>query len=288
MVEKQSVLPKLITLLKSIFKKTDSNKLTNSKQDNSLNLLSYKKQITNNFVLQITKDKPNKIADATAIINLNTISLAEKEKIKEIILAEYETGNLITDKDTDILLISLTEYYNNPDPEDKKIIHFFKDILNPNDLLALKSAIYLRANFKKHKYNEVKLIKEDIKSTFGYRGSQISNLCSAGYFDDFLKNLYNSDKDKFNSLLELIVNNELITVFVNQNMSIKQIKTEIIDKISQTKRYGFDTVYVHGLGFNNIENIKKCILENKDSFKVDPQNIFVNKEYHIYMVKILL
>lgn len=218
------------------------------------------------------------------VFNGENISVERMEKLKPIIKEYIQEGNMLLKTDTSEKLKKVELYNKKDNKDDKRILEFFKDIIPSKDLEALEISLFLREGFKNG--YDIKEMKRDIRKKFGDRGNNISNLCTAGYFETFISKLHNETlKEEFNELYEQIVSNYILAVFVNEQMSVFQITEEIKKKINASLRYGFKFVDVHGIGTQNINKIMSCIENNKD-FDVFEKIIF--ERGNIIIVKLLI
>lgn len=148
-----------------------------------------------------------------------------------------------------------------------KILNFFKDILNNTDYNALRDSLFLREEYKRG--NSIGYLKSEILSNYGQRGNIISNLCSAGYFEEVMMPLYNEDKTKFYEFYDLAVDRGVKALFVNHNMTVNEIK----HRIKSAKNSGLKNINIHGIGSINVKNIKKSL----EKLKKDSDYSFLDK-----------
>lgn len=214
-------------------------------------------------------------------LDISKLNNEQKEKLKLIVPEYLQEGSKLLQLETANLLENLYSYNRNN--TDKQILEFFKCIVPPNDLEALEASLYLRHVF--HKHENVSDLKRNIRETFGLRGNNIANLCTAGYFEEFLIPLYNSSKERFTELYELIVSKSIIAVFVHQGININEIPNEINEKIQISKKYGIGFIHIHGIGERNIMTIKECISKN-ESFNYFEKKVF--EKDNILIIELLL
>lgn len=222
-------------------------------------------------------DKDKKILD----IDLNRLPEEKKKVAKEVIKDYIEEGNKLLELKTNNCLESLYKY-NKKNPN-KAILDFFKPIIPSNDYEALESALFLREKF--HKREDVNKLKQDIRTRFGDRGNNISNLCTAGYFEELLMPLYNSSKEEFKRVYEDIVKSSMLALFVHSQMEDKEIPNKITEKLNISKKYGIKWIHIHGIGKSNVKKIKRCIEEKKKFFDFFEKRIY-DSEY-IIVVQLL-
>jgi len=242
--------------------------------------------------IQIT-NKSNNIADnklgcsynkdrVELILYENAIN-DKKSQLKTIIKEYIKDDNLLLKKSTEETLKNLCEYKKQQ--KNSKILEFFKSIISETDYLCLETSLFLKQTFDEHR--DVKKLKHDVRKKFGERGNNISNLCTAGYFDGLLMPLYNSvEKKTFQELYELIVSNAILAVFVHKSMTAQDIGKQIKNKIDISKRYSIRFVYVHGIGSSNVEKIKDFIEKYKESLNFE-YKIILDKD-NIIIVEFLL
>src|SRR3989339_1623940 len=193
--------------------------------------------------VNVTKNSDNAFQDrefvldenkGQLIINYDKLNLDKKQKLRQIFRDKVEGGGEIFEINSFKLLSELYNYQKSKG-EDKKILDFFSSLIPKEDLEALESSLFLRRKFNEKK--DIRKLKEDIRRRFGDRGNNIANLCTAGYFENFLIHLHNSSKERFAELYELIVDKSVCAVFVHGEMSPEQITSQIKNKIAISKRY---------------------------------------------------
>lgn len=213
---------------------------------------------------------------------LDNIDEEKKKKIKEAIKESIEEGNQVLEINTSELLYQLYKY--NKENKNNQILNFFKPIIPSEDFEALESSLYLREVFLSN--GDVSKLKQDIRKRFGDRGNTIANLCTAGYFEKFLMPLYNSSKERFNELYEIIVAKSVLAIFVHSGMSQEQIPQEITNKLGISMKYGIKFIHIHGIGNYNINKIKECLEEQKEYFNFFQKEIY--EKDNIMIVELLL
>lgn len=213
----------------------------------------------------------------------DNLSPDKKDKIKLILKKNVEEGNKLLELKSSGLLKELTEFQRNKGT-DQKVLDFFEDIIPEEDMEALESSLYLRRKFLQRK--DVKNLKDDLRSRFGDRGANIANLCTAGYFENFLMPLFNSSKVDFKNIYDVVVSKSAIAIFVHNQMNDTVIAREIKFKLQISKKYGIKFLHIHGIGEQNITTIKKCIRENKEIFDFYDKEIF--EDNGIIIVELIL
>jgi hypothetical protein len=197
----------------------------------------------------------------------------KQKKLKLILKENVEEGNKLLEDKSSSLLKDLIEFQKT-NGEDKKVLDFFQNIIPMEDLEALESSLYLRKKFIQRQ--DVKNLKEDIRTRFGDRGNNIANLCTAGYFENFLMPLFNSSQKDFKRIYDVVVSKSAMAVFVHSQMSDIKIAQDIKMKLEISKKYGIKFLHIHGIGDRNIRTIKKCVEDNKELFNFYNKEIFEN------------
>lgn len=153
-------------------------------------------------------------------------------------------------------------------PEYKDLIEYFIDKLPGEDILILKASLYLKWVLSQNMKTD--RLKQDIVERYGVRGKNISNLCSAGYFETVIKVLYEEMKrdpgftmEKFLRVYEEIIIHYPFAVFIHRHMNAKAVETLIKKKVEDMEKYGIFTLNIHGIGKSNVKRIKKAIRELK-------------------------
>ncbi len=159
---------------------------------------------------------------------------------------------------------------------DKDLLDYFKGKISKEDYEILKISLFLRFRFRLKE--NVSDIKSDIIKRFGDRGKNIANLCSAEYFEEYIRPLWDTihksvvKKDeadqKFKKIFELIVRDGLLAVFVHHKMTEDKLAAKIAGKIEESRRYGFvmisDQLYVHALSLPNVKTVLQWIKNNPE------------------------
>ena len=173
----------------------------------------------------------------------------------------------------------------------REIFEFYSDKIKQHNLDALEASLYLREVFKRGE--SVELLKMDIIHDYGHDGKNICNLCSSGYFEGYIKELYLEMSrqpdfviNHFHGIFKRIIRDSPFTVFVNQRKSKNDIKNEIENKLTKFKNYGINYLAVHGLGVDNVKKILEAIKELEEEREEIATDM--KKERTIIEVKIRL
>jgi len=200
---------------------------------------------------------------ATLLINPDKLTPQQKESLRQI-AKELPVGKRILKRETNDLLNKIYEYNKN-DEEDRKILDFFRGVISEEDLEALDASLILRRAFEN--YEGVDSLKDDIREKFGSRGSRISDLCTAHYFEEFFMPLFNYSEEEFKKIYEQTINNRILVTFVHGHMDKEEVKNDIKNKITTSRRYGLKVVHLHGIGRKNVGTINAFLKENEEFFK---------------------
>jgi len=225
-------------------------------------------------------DKKNKILT----IYLNKLTFKENEILKKHLLKDFGFNKLKFVESDSIDLITKLIAYNKKD--DGKTLNFFENILTPNDLLALRDSLFLRDEF--YAGNNVSSLKSDISYAHGERGNIISNLCSAGYFEEVMIPLYNRSKTDFHEFYDLAVDRGVKALFVNGRMSVTDITTEIERRLVSAHSSGLKSINIHGIGEKNVQNIKKSLSAIIEKGKSNFLRKNIAEESNVIIVEMIL
>jgi|GEM_PF-1806821 len=143
-------------------------------------------------------------------------------------------------------------------------IDFFQGKIPSSDMLILRAAYYLRTVHEGGK--SVTGLKRGITARYGTRGSSIANLCSGGYFETYLRPLYENlaEKPNFTDSMfldnyEIIINNAPFAYFVNANQNLDELINNLVEKIVFSKRYGQHKLAIHAIGRDNIDKVNRAL-----------------------------
>jgi hypothetical protein len=226
--------------------------------------------ITNNK--SCNSNKPIFIDEKTnsLLININTLSTAQKRQLKkafknkEICFIEKKTNTSIN-KLKKVLKLS----------ENEKLLNFYKNKIPNSDLEILRASFYIKKAFENR--DDISYFKNDIYKKYGQRGINITNLYTAGYYDNWIKKIYttmqgmsNFSKEKFDNIYEKIVLNVFFIIFVSKKMDENNIIAEVEYKL----KYGTNIIHIHGIGRKNIDTINKCLVVIRKKYEVKKLNIF--------------
>lgn len=221
------------------------------------------------------------------IINIQKLDQKETAKLQKTISeAVTKEGSLLLEEGAKKILDDYSVASNQD--KNKKILEFFKGKIPPTDLVILRASLYIRDVFNRG--NSVENLKNGITQRYGVRGCNITNLCSAGYFESLIKPLYEEmfiqptfSSEKFLSRYEVIVTQLPFAVFVNRNMSVTALEKEVRAKMVMNKKYGIKHLNIHGIGENNVEKIQDLLKKLKDQFTSIPE---IDSERNFITVKI--
>jgi len=261
--------------LKGLFK---DNKLVFSPKINfSINI-----GIGNNKGKTIIYDKRKQLA----YIDASLLSNGKKVRLQKLLKRQLDTNTPLLDSEYKAKAEDYREKIRQPD--NQVLLNFFADILPQEDLNILRAALYIRIIFKEH-HGDVTQLKSQLVSQHGIRAANITNLCSAGYFESWIKPLYEEmskkpgfKKEKFLEIYEEVVRYSPFAFFVNRAMSDSEVIQHIMNKIERMKRYGIKTLNIHGIGHSNVAKVKNALeaIEKKIKFTksiLEEDNIIVTK-----------
>ncbi|GAB4449090.1 MAG: hypothetical protein Fur0028_04270 [Bacteroidales bacterium] len=218
-------------------------------------------------------------------INLYKLSKKNKNLLKKDLIKNFENDKI------NFLLYNklelLNKLYKYSNKEDDELISFFTPILSKIDLEALRVSLFIRNEFKKHR--KIKDLKNELYIKYGERGKMISNICTAGYFENYLKPLYEKSSPNhidFFKNYNFLLDSGILALFVNNEMKEEKIISEIKRRLSLAKQYGLHFIHIHGIGNNNINKIKKIISNNTFDYKKMNENII--NQLNVYIVEFVI
>lgn len=147
-------------------------------------------------------------------------------------------------------------------------IAFFQGKIPHQDMIILRAAYYLRTVHERG--DNVKELKASITQRYGQRGSNISNLCSAGYFESYIRPLYDTLSGRegftlsmFQENYDFIIDNYPFAFFVNGQQDLADLTQKIIDKLLFNRRYGLHKLTIHAIGRDNIAKVKQLLEDDR-------------------------
>lgn len=213
-----------------------------------------------------SKEKLRTLEDGKRIeINTSALDGKELEETKQFLCEQFNKRDAtFLEKGAKEEIDDIKEKLNLRTIRDT--LDFYRDKISPEYLDALEASLYLREAFKEDK--DIERMKRDIIQHFGPIGKNISNLCSSGYFEGYIMELYlemsrqpNFTLQKFQQRFKEIVRDSPFTVFVNQYRKKEDIKNEINIKLRKFQDYGIGFLAVHGIGTENVKIIRETLSE---------------------------
>lgn len=221
-------------------------------------------KISNLINIHITNKQESHSSDSRTVINLEELDPKTRKQILKILPIALESGTPILEEG---VKQTGEDYIKTSENKDfKESINFFKGKIPDTDLKILKASYYLKHLLKEKKPTQE--TKEGIVKIHGNKGNSISNLCTAGYFESYIRPLYETmssapsfEREKFLKVYEDIIENAPFALFVRKNATEALIEKEISDKIKTMDKYGITTLNIHGIGRQKIKAIRVA-LEN--------------------------
>ncbi len=197
-------------------------------------------------------------------LNVGKMPQAAQEALAPIIKDAYaETGSILRE-DTRERIVDFRQSEKNS--KTQEMLAYFRPLIPESDLPILRSSFYLRECHQSRAGVEVSRIKGAIIETYGNRGRNIANLCTAGYFETWFMPLHETlqeefgddalEKQAFLKIYDTVVAESPWTVFVSRHHAREKICAEIIGKLKKNSGYGTKWLHVHGLGRDNVKTIK--------------------------------
>lgn len=239
----------------------DNLNISSSKMDNSK--ISIKGEGNNSVVYHNTHNTYNFNINIESIENPEQRALMA-EFIRDCYLQKDGSQPLIAEETaTGVKEFLLTETTSNAN----QIIEKIKDFIPQDDVRIIRAANHVRRLYKEG-LGGIDRLKEDIGYRWGPRGRNITNLLTAGYFENYIvpiltKKMENpipsmSRKD----IYEVIVNETAFSVFVPRNITIEDLKTKIITQsIRNVEEFSRRYINIHALGARNVKKVNRAVKE---------------------------
>ncbi|MHB8261687.1 MAG: hypothetical protein ACYDCN_14720 [Bacteroidia bacterium] len=216
------------------------------------------------------------------------LEVVDKPLLLEMIVRVHAEGGLTLKNNKKDILESYNKYSNSN--KNKEILDFYHPILKSEDFSALKMSLYLRD--QKSIGKDISVYKKDIRDRFGTRGANISNLCSAGYFDTEFKNLYEEvSREEFTQYYEIAVGKGARALFVYTEMTVHDIEQSFNFMVEKALKYHLKEFRIHGKGLVNVSKIQKFVEEQaknpNETYTIE--KLYYDKRFAAieYMVEII-
>lgn len=208
------------------------------------------------------------------VLNLGNLSKKEIERVLELSPKTIKKGFEVLEEDYDQK--SLDFQKSKPNKQESSLIDYFHGKIPEDDWYALRASVFIKKVFDSGEGGEVEILRKDLRYGHGKRGTDISNLYSANYFETWIKPLYkdmkqkdNFDRREFLEAYNLIIEQYPFAVFVHRGMTVREITKAINKKEVECKKYGIKKLNVHGIGVENINKITESINNLKKKKEID-------------------
>ena len=243
------------------------------------------------FKINVSIDKSIHADGNTVSVNPNKLDGKKKRQLKQLLRTEIldEAGAIVDERSSETVSEVIEVL-----PEIEATARQYIVIIPPADIPLLKACLFLRKRYQAG--NPVDDLKNQIARSYGPRGRNLSNLCSAGYLEDWFWPLYenllrdypddpNLAKLKFQAIYSMILNELPFTEFVSTGWSADKTLRHIVEKINRNRKSGIRFLNIHGLGRNNVTKVCKILPEIKEQTgampsreEKDSNRIFVRLE----------
>lgn len=244
-----------------------------------------------NFAFNIDKSIHIHADGATVTINPDLLNGKQQRELKNILRETglYEAGAILNERE-----LPAVESVRAALPEMKADITQFQSLVPAQDIPLLHACLYLRQCYRHG--TPVEDHKAQITRSYGPRGRNFANLCSAGYLEDWflplhteLQTRYPEDpltaRAKFLSIYDVVLNELPWTIFVCARTSKAKTSAAVIDKIQKNLQNGVRFLNLHGLGETNVKRVLAMMPEIQKvtgavqaKMEQEPTRIFVRLE----------
>lgn len=139
-----------------------------------------------------------------------------------------------------------------------------KGIIPSDDLLALRAAYFIKAQYESGKPGTTKL-KQDVTTRFGDRGRKLTNVVTSGYIESLVLPTYRAmsaspeySVGSFQKFWNIVVEESAFAVFIHKEMSPEAAYKEISSKFTRNRSYGKYSVNIHGISVGNIKTVREA------------------------------
>lgn len=249
--------------------------------------------ITLHFFSDSKKEEPHTYNSDTNTLNVNSSKLVKEEfeKFSKEVTGAIDAEFTVIEDETTSRVHEIIE--EEESAESQNILKFLSGKISGKDLQIVRAALYIRRRASKHE--TIDHLKLDLIKRYGQRGNNVSNLCSAGYFEEYVIPLYKILEDhfqnndaaliEFQKIFDRLVDELPFTIFVS--IKTRNLKEEIVKKLEVSKKYGLKFLNIHGIGQANVSKIQEVLsqIEQMESIKKIVKNTVVEKKNAVMYVR---
>ncbi|MBL8121794.1 hypothetical protein JNM87_03525 [Candidatus Saccharibacteria bacterium] len=222
------------------------------------------------------------------IVNVDPRDKSIAPKIQEVIRAAvHEEGAQILAENFNERLEGYSQYAAGRNPQLEDLVSQVKQ----EDANLLRAAYYLRTVHQSG--GNVNELKRDIVERYGERGKNVTNLCSAGYFESIiypmlqeLRNQPHYSATIFQDRFDVIIMSYPFAVFVSQQSTTQTVAQEILQKIETNRKYGVHHLKIHAIGNSNAR-IAQEALDDGQIMKYLTKDPVINTVNNIFECEII-
>lgn len=226
----------------------------------------------------IIKDAPSSSGEPIEIENGNIVIYTgsnEGSQLKQAIFDNadkiMDTGDRAVEADFARLIDDATPF-SELEKKDNQLLEQLQGVVPGSDISIIRAALFIRRLYKGNQ--SVGRYKQLISQQYGARGTNISNLISADYYEDYVLPTYNQllqdegddAEGIFSEIYEEAVTQYPFAVFVAASRNHSEIKEEVLRKIQLNVLNDRHSLNIHGIGKKNQKTIM-TILGDQDISK---------------------
>lgn len=232
-----------------------------------------------------------KIINNGPVIQLNVAKLTDKERtqlLPGILREAVQTKDaLLITEGSNEKIDFIDQFEHNPG-FDPQLITFVQEIIPSKDKTIWKGALLLRRAHLDGNQDRSRVIRQDLIDRYGDRARNITNLCTAGYLEQYIRPLWGklseqgeTGSEKFQEIYESIVTEQPFAVFVSSMSTEEQVIEEVHAKKDSVIKYGWRQLAIHGMGEQNIRKVQAVADKIKAETGVIPSVSVQRKFSHI-------
>lgn len=192
----------------------------------------------------------------------NPKSIQQIEKALPGFLEEAPQGSKVINAETQETLKLTGEALNHEDSQ--LTIAYFRKLLTPDDIAILKTSLVIKRMYETDM--PVQNQKQLLSMKYGQRANIITNLCTADYFETYIKPLNESLLEKeeysvelFREYFDKLIEDFPLAIFVHRGQGVDKLVTEISERIERNKLHGIEELYIHAIGVGNVKKLQNAI-----------------------------
>jgi hypothetical protein len=220
-----------------------------------------------NFSFNIDRSVHIDVPKAHVTINPKRLPGKQRRALERIIRVEGldSSGAILNER-----ALPVVEDVRAELPAIESEFQYFLSLIPPQDVTMMRACLYLRRRYQRGE--QIDDLKGQIVHSYGLRGRNLANLCSAGYLETVFRPVYEElqkayignptlAKEKFLEFDNMVLTELPWTEFVCVYISKTKVTANVISKMQRNLQNGVRFLNLHGLGESNVKKVLAVLPE---------------------------